>query len=100
MGNKQSRRRNTNKSIAPMDTQEPPRLIPNNSVAPMDAQEPRGRVPEARVQFRVLIIGRSNAGKTSILQRVCDTTDSPVIYQDFREVCGPTFLSASHCRLR
>jgi len=32
------------------------------------------------VQFRVLIIGKANAGKTSILQRVCDTTDSPEIY--------------------
>ena len=31
-------------------------------------------------QFRVLIIGKANAGKTSILQRVCDTTDSPEIY--------------------
>ena len=38
-----------------------------------------GRVPN--VQFRVLIIGRANAGKTSVLQRVCDTTDSPEIYR-------------------
>jgi len=37
-------------------------------------------VPED-VKLRVLIIGRANAGKTSILQRVCDTTDSPVIYR-------------------
>jgi GTPase SAR1 family protein len=32
------------------------------------------------VRFRVLIIGRANAGKTSILQRVCDTTESPEIH--------------------
>ena len=32
------------------------------------------------LRFRVLIIGRANAGKTSILQRVCDTTESPEIY--------------------
>jgi hypothetical protein len=32
------------------------------------------------IKFRVLIIGRANAGKTSILQRVCDTTDSPQIF--------------------
>ncbi|KAH9167006.1 hypothetical protein EDB89DRAFT_1854146 [Lactarius sanguifluus] len=44
----------------------------------MDTQ-PRRRIPE--VQFRVLIIGRANAGKTSILQRICGTTDSPVIYR-------------------
>ena len=43
------------------------------------APDPRPRVPN--VQFRVLIIGRANAGKTSILQRVCDTTESPVIYK-------------------
>ena len=33
------------------------------------------------LQFRVLIIGRANAGKTTILQRVCDTTDSPKVYR-------------------
>jgi len=33
------------------------------------------------IKFRVLIIGRANAGKTSILQRVCDTTESPVAYR-------------------
>jgi GTP-binding protein EngB required for normal cell division len=33
------------------------------------------------IKFRVLIIGRANAGKTSILQRVCDTTKSPEIYR-------------------
>ncbi|KAH9033842.1 hypothetical protein EDB84DRAFT_1676291 [Lactarius hengduanensis] len=37
------------------------------------------RIP--KIQFRVLIIGRTNAGKTSILQRICDTTDSPIIYR-------------------
>jgi hypothetical protein len=35
-----------------------------------------------KIKFRVLIIGRANAGKTSILQRVCDTTDSPIIYRN------------------
>ena len=35
-----------------------------------------------KIQFRVLIIGRANAGKTSILQRVCDTTESPEIYRN------------------
>ncbi len=55
----------------------------------MDAQ----RIP--KIQFRVLIIGRANAGKTTILQRVCDTTESPFIYRGDKEVRGPTFLSAS-----
>ena len=53
------------------------------------------RIPE--IQFRVLIIGRANAGKTSILQRICETTESPVIYRGEarKEVRHPTFLSAS-----
>jgi hypothetical protein len=34
-----------------------------------------------KVTFRVLIAGRANAGKTMILQRVCDTTNSPVTYR-------------------
>ncbi|KAH9027804.1 hypothetical protein EDB85DRAFT_91871 [Lactarius pseudohatsudake] len=45
---------------------------------------PRRRIPE--VQFRVLIIGRANAGKTSILQRICETTESPAIYRGKEEV--------------
>ena len=34
-----------------------------------------------KIKFRVLIIGRANAGKTTILQRVCDTTESPKVYR-------------------
>ncbi|KAI9433200.1 hypothetical protein H4582DRAFT_2061240 [Lactarius indigo] len=47
-------------------------------------QQHRRRIPE--VQFRVLIIGRANAGKTSILQRICETTESPVIHRGREEV--------------
>ena len=32
--------------------------------------------------FRVLVIGRANAGKTTLLQRVCNTTEDPCIYDD------------------
>jgi hypothetical protein len=31
-------------------------------------------------RFRILIIGRANAGKTTILQKVCNTTENAVIY--------------------
>ena len=30
--------------------------------------------------FRILVIGRANAGKTTLLQRVCNTTEDPCIY--------------------
>jgi GTPase SAR1 family protein len=31
-------------------------------------------------RFRILVIGRANAGKTTILQRVCKTRENPKIY--------------------
>ena len=52
------------------------------------------------VRFRVLIIGRANAGKTSILQRVCDTTDSPEIYRLGPEGERVQVRSHSQWRLR
>ena len=38
------------------------------------------RIRERIGRFRILVIGRANAGKTTILQRVCNTTEEPVIY--------------------
>ena len=32
--------------------------------------------------FRILVIGRANAGKTTLLQRVCNTTEDPCISGD------------------
>ena len=32
--------------------------------------------------FRILVIGRANAGKTTLLQRVCNTAEDPCIYDD------------------
>jgi hypothetical protein len=46
------------------------------------------------IKFRVLIIGRANAGKTSILQRVCDTTDNPWMYRV--DESGARTLVCSH----
>ena len=45
----------------------------------MAPQQNQSKIPNIR--FRVLIIGRANAGKTTILQRVCDTTESPKTYR-------------------
>ena len=67
------------------------------SIAQMDAEQTRQRIP--KIPFRVLIIGRANAGKTSILQRVCETTESPIIYrkgeEGWKEVCGPSIFCGS-----
>ncbi|KAN0140830.1 hypothetical protein V8E53_001274 [Lactarius tabidus] len=61
----------------------------------MDTTQTRRRLP--KIQFRVLVIGRANAGKTSILQRVCETTESPTIYRGYEEVRDPNFCRGEHC---
>ncbi|KAF8263471.1 hypothetical protein EI94DRAFT_1807146 [Lactarius quietus] len=48
-------------------------------IAPMDTEKILRRIPT--FVFRVLVVGRANSGKTSILQRVCETTESPTIYR-------------------
>jgi hypothetical protein len=47
------------------------------------------------IRFRVLVIGRANAGKTTILQRVCDTTESPKVYRRGEEVRSTIFVYKS-----
>ncbi|KIO06247.1 hypothetical protein M404DRAFT_999461 [Pisolithus tinctorius Marx 270] len=46
------------------------RLDPNKAKRQID------RIP----RFRILVMGRANAGKTTVLQRVCNTTDQPEIF--------------------
>ena len=46
----------------------------------IERQQRRARNLRIRTHFRVLIIGRANAGKTTILQRVCNTTEQPKIF--------------------
>ncbi|KAH9169773.1 hypothetical protein EDB89DRAFT_1982419 [Lactarius sanguifluus] len=55
-----------------------------NTGSPIDANKSHRQLP--KIKFRVLIVGRADAGKTSILQRVCDTTDSPVVLRENEEV--------------
>ena len=44
----------------------------------LDAQQIRGECP----QFRILIIGKANAGKTTILRKVCNAKadTKPIVY--------------------
>jgi 50S ribosomal subunit-associated GTPase HflX len=58
--------------------------LSNTEIQPMeDIERQRERAENVRKRtkrFRVLIIGRANAGKTTILQRVCNTTEQPKIF--------------------
>ncbi|KAI6138115.1 hypothetical protein BKA82DRAFT_811872, partial [Pisolithus tinctorius] len=50
--------------------------LPPVSLDPATADEHVDRIS----RFRVLVMGRANAGKTTILQRICSTTDQPEIF--------------------
>jgi len=59
----------------------PPAPAPAPAPAPVPRLRPPGLARAQNVRFRVLIIGRESAGKTSISQKLCDTTESPEIYR-------------------
>jgi septin family protein len=52
---------------------------PVGSKSPKKARRSKN-IRERAGRFRVLIIGRANAGKTTILQKVCNTTERPEIF--------------------
>jgi len=62
---------------------EPAQASSSEPAKPLAAEEEEARARRIRElcnRFRILIIGRANAGKTTILQKVCNTTEKPVIY--------------------
>ncbi|KAG1842103.1 hypothetical protein C8R48DRAFT_665541 [Suillus tomentosus] len=61
----------------------------------MDPSEIKQRIG----RFRILVIGRANAGKTTILQRVCNTRDQPEIYNSKGEKIDLTGSRGVSCAL-
>jgi hypothetical protein len=60
-------------------------VSPTNPAPPVDPLPPVMMTPEEAAKlrakythFRVLVIGRANAGKTTLLKRVCKTEEDPV----------------------
>ncbi|KIK26363.1 hypothetical protein PISMIDRAFT_95168, partial [Pisolithus microcarpus 441] len=49
-------------------------------------------------RFRILVMGRANAGKTTILQRVCNTTDQPEVFNGKGEKLDATVVQGSLTR--
>ncbi|KAG2124756.1 GTP-binding protein [Suillus cothurnatus] len=54
------------------------------------------KIREKIGRFRILVIGRANAGKTTILQRVCNTRENPEIYNSDGEKVSITMLCGEH----
>ncbi|KAF9460947.1 GTP-binding protein [Collybia nuda] len=53
---------------------------------------------EKAQRFRVLIIGGANAGKTTILKKICDTTNDPEIYDKEGQKLGTSTLEPTVSR--
>ncbi|KAI5988306.1 hypothetical protein F5J12DRAFT_528819 [Pisolithus orientalis] len=58
---------------------------------PTEVRKQIGRIS----RFRILVVGRANAGKTTILQRVCNTTDQPEIFDGNGEKVDARTLQGS-----
>ena len=54
-----------------------PDLAPTVSTITTDPEE-AARLRAKYTHFRILVIGRANAGKTTLLKRVCNTKEDPV----------------------
>jgi len=56
--------------------------VPRNSTGNIPRMDPAiARKHFDRIgRFRILVIGRSNAGKTTLLQRICNTTEFPEVF--------------------
>ena len=71
-------------SLPPSQASHRKMSLTGTEIQPMeDIERQRERAQKLRYRtkrFRVLIIGRANAGKTTILQRVCNTTEQPKIF--------------------
>ena len=61
-------------ALSPADPLPPANLAPTVSTDLEEAAKLRAKY----THFHILIIGRANAGKTTLLQRVCNTTEDPV----------------------
>jgi len=55
---------------------------------PQDIKKKIGR-------FRILIVGRANAGKTTLLQRVCNTTENPQVFDGAGNKVNTAFCATS-----
>ncbi|KAJ7262844.1 hypothetical protein C8J57DRAFT_1070761 [Mycena rebaudengoi] len=62
--------------------------LPEDSIIGIRSKCPR---------FRILVIGRANAGKTTLLKRVCNSVEEPEIYDEGgKKVHSATFSSLVH----
>ena len=79
-------------AVPPADALPPADLPPTVSTITTDPKE-AAKLRAKYTHFRILVIGRANAGKTTLLKRVCNTEEDPV-YSEVRYLLR--FLPHSH----
>ena len=70
--------------IPPANRLPPADHVPTASTITTDSEK-AARLRAKYTHFRILVIGRANAGKTTLLKRVCNTKEDPV-YSEVRYV--------------
>ena len=70
-------------SVSPTDLAPPVNPNPTITMTPEEAAKLRAKYSH----FRILIIGRANAGKTTLLRRVCNTQEDPVYNRVSYQLC-------------
>ncbi|KAJ8583161.1 GTP-binding protein [Rhizopogon salebrosus TDB-379] len=57
--------------------------------------EPTQGIREKFGRFRILVVGRANAGKTTLLQRICNTTEKPEIFDRMGNKIGAAVVQGT-----
>ncbi|KDR86076.1 hypothetical protein GALMADRAFT_150392 [Galerina marginata CBS 339.88] len=94
-GSPQTRSNSPSNIVAqPVETTAPPPAPPAPTVK-IDREE-AAKLRAKYTHFRILVIGRANAGKTTLLKRVCNTTEEPSIYDEGQNLLEPTAERGIH----
>jgi len=90
----QSRRSHSPSTVSapPVVTAPPAAPTPAVIIDPGEAAKLRAKY----TRFRILVIGRANAGKTTLLKRVCNTTEEPSIYDKDKNLVSYRLIVISH----
>ena len=65
---------------------------------PQNMTEETQEVQAKFTRFRILVIGRANAGKTTILRRLCNTTGEAIIFSPNGEKVSKVKVNARYSR--
>ena len=68
---------------------------PTVAARPIDPEE-AAKLRAKYSRFCILVIGRANAGKTTLLKRVCNTTEDPCIYDKDKNLVRNRLIMGSH----